>query len=474
MRYLVYKWDALVYGGTIMHLRNKRLLCAVLALVIAALPVCAMAAADSIFILGNQYDEVKEIQQKLIDLGYLKSKATGYFGNDTQQALMAFQKDKGLTADGKAGSATQKALLGKVFPSKKGTAQETAKQPAASQPATQQPADQQATKSVSSAAKPSIFIYGNQFEEVKDIQKKLIELGYLKASATGFYGKATEQAVRDFQKANKLTADGKCGPATQKALMGAAIPSKSATTGGNTTLVSTTKPTATTATNGGTIFVLGNSYEEVKEIQKKLKSLGYMTAGATGYYGTQTQQAVYNFQKAKGLKADGKCGPATQLALLGKTLGTTKTTPTSNVTVKDPVKVDVPSGSSAKGQQTVELAKKHLGKPYLWGGNGPASFDCSGLVVYVLKQQGQSSRRNSYQMSLDTKWREVSFANMRPGDLMFFDTRADKSAPIGHVGIYAGNGTMVHASSGSGKIVMAGVTSGYFRERFRIARRVFS
>lgn len=331
------------------------------------------------------------------------------------------------------------------------------------------------------AAGDSIFILGNTYDEVRQMQIKLKDLGYLKSNATGYFGTDTQQAFIAFQKDKGLIADGKAGPATQKALMGAVYPSKRATQ--PTNVVSDQKGISTQSTTPstnakGSIFVLGNRYDEVKQIQQRLRELGYLKAGASGYYGTDTQKAVVEFQRAKSLPVDGKTGPATQMALLGKTLTATKAiaqpaTASAGNNGKEAEKAKSPSNPKGKGQQTVDLARKHMGKPYLWGGAGPSAFDCSGLVKYVLKQQGVDSIHNSHMMSMNTKWKKVEFKNLQPGDLMFFDTRTDGSAPIGHVGIYSGGGMMVHASSGSGKIIEASVNSSYFKRTFRIARRVF-
>jgi len=86
----------------------------------------------------------------------------------------------------------------------------------------------------------------------------------------------------------------------------------------------------------------------------------------------------------------------------------------------------------------MSVALSKVGKPYRWGASGPNAFDCSGLVKWSFAQAGRSMPRTSRaQAGAGTS---VSRANLQPGDLVFF------YKPISHVGIYIGNGKIVHAS----------------------------
>ena len=92
---------------------------------------------------------------------------------------------------------------------------------------------------------------------------------------------------------------------------------------------------------------------------------------------------------------------------------------------------------TAAAQVAVNTALAQLGKPYVWGGAGPSSFDCSGLTQYAYGAAGRSLPHSSrMQSSVGTP---VSTANLQPGDLLFF------YSPVSHVGMYIGNGQMVHA-----------------------------
>lgn len=89
---------------------------------------------------------------------------------------------------------------------------------------------------------------------------------------------------------------------------------------------------------------------------------------------------------------------------------------------------------SAAGSRIVAIASQYLGVPYVYGGSSPSGFDCSGLVQYVFKQAGISLPRTSWAQGASGT--RVSAAEARPGDLVYYGH---------HVGIYAGNGMMIHA-----------------------------
>jgi peptidoglycan DL-endopeptidase CwlO len=94
------------------------------------------------------------------------------------------------------------------------------------------------------------------------------------------------------------------------------------------------------------------------------------------------------------------------------------------------------AAASTIGQKAVYLASLQAGKPYVYGAEGPSSFDCSGLVQYVFKQLGRSLPRTAEEQYEATT--RVSQYNKEIGDLIFFGTPGN----IYHVGIYAGDGKM--------------------------------
>lgn len=88
----------------------------------------------------------------------------------------------------------------------------------------------------------------------------------------------------------------------------------------------------------------------------------------------------------------------------------------------------------------VNEAKKHLGKPYVWGGKGPNSFDCSGLVQYVYKQ-GLNMTISAPTVSQEKYGKEVKLTELQPGDVLFYGSKGSSY----HNGIYIGNNQMIHA-----------------------------
>ncbi|MFI6577887.1 NlpC/P60 family protein [Nocardiopsis sp. NPDC050513] len=99
--------------------------------------------------------------------------------------------------------------------------------------------------------------------------------------------------------------------------------------------------------------------------------------------------------------------------------------------------------ASGDVQAVLDFARAQIGKPYEWGGTGPDAYDCSGLVQAAWAQAGVNLPRTTYdQVNAGTR---ISRDEVRPGDLLFF---YDESAPS-HVGVYSGNGNMIHGSNPS-------------------------
>ena len=127
------------------------------------------------------------------------------------------------------------------------------------------------------------------------------------------------------------------------------------------------------------------------------------------------------------------------------------------------------AASSSLGQQVVDYAKQYLGTPYVYGGNGPNSFDCSGYTSYVYRHFGYTLNRTaSGQLSNGTS---VSKSELQPGDLVFFRYNTSKAAS--HVGIYIGGGQFIHASTNTYTVKIDTLTSGHYANVYVGARRIF-
>ena len=126
---------------------------------------------------------------------------------------------------------------------------------------------------------------------------------------------------------------------------------------------------------------------------------------------------------------------------------------------------------SNKVSDVIAYAKAQLGKPYVWGAQGPNSFDCSGFTYYVFKNKAVITLpRNSSAQSTYGKY--VKKSELRAGDLVFFDTNGANNGAVSHVGLYIGDGKMIHASYSQKKIVIDNFNASYYQKAYVNARRV--
>lgn len=119
-------------------------------------------------------------------------------------------------------------------------------------------------------------------------------------------------------------------------------------------------------------------------------------------------------------------------------------------------------GSLGGNSKAVEYAKSRLGCRYVWGAQGPNTFDCSGLMYWVAKQLGKTIPRNSKAQSQSGM--PVSKANLLPGDLVFFGN------PVHHVGMFIGGGQFIHSPQTGDVVKISKLSS---RKDYRCARRYF-
>ncbi len=138
--------------------------------------------------LGGSGPLVSQLQEDLATLGYFSGTNTGYFGSATEDAVIRFQRDAGLTVDGQVGSGTSEAIQQRI-----GTGG-------------------------SSAPASETLMPNDTGAQVSELQRRLITLGYFDGPATGFFGSLTQAAVINFQQANGIAADGIVGRGTAEAL----------------------------------------------------------------------------------------------------------------------------------------------------------------------------------------------------------------------------------------------------------------
>lgn len=377
--------------------------------------------------LGFQGDDITKIQYRLYNLGYLteSGQINGTFDQDTETAVKKLQEVNKLTIDGTVGQTTYNLLY-------------------------------------SDEVKANIIALGEQSEIVKKYQNRLIALGYLSGEADGNFGLSTQNAIRAFQSRNDQVVDGYLGPDTRSLM-----DSENA------------KPFG---------MRLGEQSDDVKNLQNLLVKYGYLSQDkASGYFGELTKDAVIAFQSVNGLGTDGTAGAKT-LQLLQS--GTAKSKPKPKV--KTPSRSNrggrsggnsAPAGrgdagsggsiSSSTGGATVSgsagslvsIASSKIGSPYVWGSKGPNSFDCSGFVYWCLNQAGVgTSYMTSSGWRNPGRFKKVSMGELQEGDIVVVR---------GHVGIYAGGGSVIDASSSNGRVVHRSL-SGWWSKNFITAWRIFS
>lgn len=112
----------------------------------------------------------------------------------------------------------------------------------------------------------------------------------------------------------------------------------------------------------------------------------------------------------------------------------------------------------------IKEAEKYLGYPYVWGGSSPStSFDCSGFVCWVYTQSGVANIPRTTAQGIYNQCAPVSASEAKPGDIIFFTGTYDSGSPVSHVGIYVGNGMMLHCGS---PIQYASIHSPYWKKHF--------
>lgn len=115
----------------------------------------------------------------------------------------------------------------------------------------------------------------------------------------------------------------------------------------------------------------------------------------------------------------------------------------------------------------LSMADSLKGTPYVWGGTTTRGFDCSGFVQYVYSKNGYSITRTTY-----TQWDNdgtfVSRSDLRPGDLVYFGSGNSPS----HVGLYVGDGMMIHSPRTGDVIKYTTIESGYYNTRYLGAKRI--
>lgn len=452
---------------------------------------------------GDDGDAVMNIQERLMELGYMDSdEPTTHFGSLTKEAVEAFQRHNGLKVDGVLSEETYTLLF-------------------------------------SDSAKVYVMQLGDSGEDVESVQTRLYELGYLtkKSNIDGNFGEGTSAAVLEFQKSNKLTADGKVGNKTLNTLFSDSPVSKFYSIGDTSDEIKTiqerlkklgyfsgkcdgkfTKATASAvrdfqSDNGldvdgnvgpatkslllsanatDKVVKLGDSGTDVIKVQNYLIKLKYMKSGAnTGYYGEVTENAVKAFQKRNSLTQDGKVGTSTMKLLSSskakKAATVAKATPTPKPsksakptptpkpgTTAAPVKTTSPTSSKLTGaDKLISIAETYIGVKYVGGGKKPSSGFDCSGFVYYCLNQ--AGIKQSYMTSI--QWRSCSryqkITSLSQIQKGDILVFSGSTMAKGHVGIAISSSKMIDASSSQGQVRTTQVTSNYWKTHFLMAYRIY-
>jgi peptidoglycan hydrolase-like protein with peptidoglycan-binding domain len=236
------------------------------ALQAACQPRQSKSSSSNVLKVGSRGAAVTKLQQSLRTLGYYKGPVTGYFGQETQQAVIRFQQSKRLQADGVAGGSTLQVIRTSLAPKPNNVVRGGIDK------------------------YPNALNEGDAGAQVLQLQRNLAQLGYLQANPTGNFGSVTKDAVVRFQRDYGLTANGIVDGQTWTA-----ISTNANYVNGNNSGCSSTSG----------FICLGENSPRVVAVQQSLRQQGFFNREITGYYGTETRDAVAQFQQAVRLNPTG-------------------------------------------------------------------------------------------------------------------------------------------------------------------------
>ncbi|MGL5132608.1 MAG: peptidoglycan-binding domain-containing protein [Planktothrix sp.] len=240
-----------------------------LALAVAVAVLTVAQTAQALVMSGDSGNEVRQVQERLQELGYFNANPTGNFGSLTKDAVIRFQREAGLSADGIVGPKTLAALgLGAVV----------------------NPLNPRPNRDLIGLGR------GDSGPGVSDLQRRLQALRYFNQQPTGNFGSITETAVIQLQRDYNIPATGLVTEATLAIL--------------NSGLNS-----GQDAVFPGTTLREGEYGPEVMVLQERLQTLGFYEGVITGYFDSLTAVAVQQFQRSQGIPATGVATSTTLVAL---------------------------------------------------------------------------------------------------------------------------------------------------------------
>jgi len=232
-----------------------------------------------------------------------------------------------------------------------------------------------------------------------------------------------------------------------------------------------------TIKSGDTLSAIARKHHTTTEKMRKANGLkkgetlklGRVLKVPKNSYAKSTKKKTFKIAKTKKSRQDKKLAKAL-MNIKSKKIAKTKVKKGQRFSMSD---IFFSGKSKGKSKKMTKLAKKKLGKRYVWGATGKKNtFDCSGFTSYVCKKNGITIPRTSRAQSTYGKY--ISRNDLRPGDLIFFDTSKRRKGYVNHVGIYLGNDRFIHASSAKKKVVITRLGKSFYSKRYKGARRVTS
>ena len=343
---------------------------------------------------GDDSESVAALQQILKDKGYFTyEEITGYYGKITEDAVKSFQADNGLRIDGIAGDETWAALL------------------------------EEGGYEHYVSDEDNIYLIGMESTKIYQIQLRLKELGFYDYDyITGYFGSITQSAVSAFQGSCSLEVTGEVDTETWNKLFD---------------------------DYSSVALLPGTAGDIVIPLQTRLFELGYYSFAIDGYYGSKTKDAVLYFQKASGITSSGIADSPTQELLFSEDAITEQEA--RRILTSIEASYEFSADHLVTGEQIAILAQEYLGYPYVYGGQGPDEFDCDGFVKYIYELAGYKLSDSSFAQFDGYGIKIYSREDLRPGDLVFFDTLLTDGNLADHAGIYLGDGYFIHADSSLSK-----------------------
>ncbi|GEL76202.1 C40 family peptidase [Tenuibacillus multivorans] len=278
--------------------------------------------------------------------------------------------------------------------------------------------------------------YGEHHDAVIHLQEKLKTLNYFQGEYSTKYDVLTEHAVKSFQKDHELNSSGAVDENTVLKLE-----------------EEIEKHYLETIKEYAEELHFGEQNNQVKQIQKALHYFGFYHDSIDAKAGPATRKALERMNKAYDLSLD--LTNYNQIVQVAQK----ESKPKIEQTV-----IKSSDESTPQSNSVIQTARSYMGSPYVWGGESPSGFDCSGFLQFVFSKHGKSVPR-----TVDGIWYSSKPVDQPSiGDLVFFETY--KPGPS-HAGIYLGDGQFIHAGVSNG-VTISNVNDTYWQSRYLGSRRV--